>query len=251
VEEQLYKKFYEVETSHWWFVARQRIVHHIIDINLHLAKGSKVLDIGCGTGAILASLSQQYDAYGTDTSLLAIEYCKQRGLRNAFQCTLEAFPRPDLKFDLILLLDVIEHVEDDSGLVKLASRFLNPGGSILFTVPAYQFLWSRHDDINFHKRRYVKSGLRHVLEGAGLKIQLLSYFNTILFPPALLGRLAEKVISSESDGALEIPFPVLNSLLTKTFAFEKNLIGRIPLPFGLSIICLAQQPTPQAVTRRV
>jgi 2-polyprenyl-3-methyl-5-hydroxy-6-metoxy-1,4-benzoquinol methylase len=243
VEEQLYRKFYEVETSHWWFVARQRIVHHIIDTNLHLAKGAKVLDIGCGTGAILASFSQQYDAYGTDTSPLAIEYCKRRGLNNAFQCTLETFPHPALKFDLILLLDVIEHVDDDLGLVSLASHFLTPGGTICITVPAYQFLWSRHDDINFHKRRYVKSGLRRVLESAGLTIDLLSYFNTILFPPALVGRFAEKVIPPKTNGALEIPAPIVNSLLTETFEFEKHFIGRIPIPFGLSIISLAHRPT--------
>jgi SAM-dependent methyltransferase len=239
VEEQLYRKFYEVETSHWWFIARQRIVEHIIENNIRLAKGSRVLDVGCGTGAVLASLSQHYDAYGTDTSSLAIEFCKRRNLDKVFQCTLDAFPYPDLKFDLVLFLDVIEHIDDDKGIIRLASRFLNPGGSILVTVPAYQFLWTRHDDINLHKRRYVKSRLRRVLEEAGLKLQLLSYFNTILFPVALVGRLGEKMFPPKSDKTLEIPSHILNSVLTETFSFEQNLIGHIPMPFGLSIVGLA------------
>ncbi len=243
MEEQLYHKFYEVETNHWWFVARQRIVHHIIENKIHLAKGSRVLDVGCGTGAVLASLSQQYDAYGTDTSPLAIEFCKRRNLDKVFQCTLDAFPYPDLKFDLILLLDVIEHIDDDKGIIRLASRFLNPGGSVLVTVPAYQFLWTRHDEINFHKRRYVKSGLRRVLEEAGLKLRLLSYFNTILFPVALVGRLGEKMFPPKIDQTLKIPSQILNSLLTETFSLEQNLIGHIPMPFGLSIVGLATKST--------
>jgi SAM-dependent methyltransferase len=241
MEEQLYRKFYEVETSHWWFVARQRIIQEIIEKETGIAPGSRILDVGCGTGAMLSSLSKRYDAYGTDTSPLAIEFCRQRKLQNVFQCTIEAFPFPDMKFDLVLLLDVIEHVDDDIGIVKAASGYLKQGGHILVTVPAYEFLWSRHDDINFHKRRYVKAGLRRVFERAGLKIQLLSYYNTILFPGALIGRLGERVFPPKGDRTLEIPSPSLNSLLTQTFAFEKNLVGRFPMPFGLSIIGLATQ----------
>jgi SAM-dependent methyltransferase len=241
VEEHLYRKFYEVETNHWWFVARQRILLDTIARRIGLTPGSKVLDVGCGTGAMLASLAQQYDAYGTDTSPLAIEFCRQRNLEHAFHCTLDTFPFPDMKFDLVLLLDVIEHVDDDAGLVVQAARYLKQGGHLLITVPAYQFLWSRHDVVNYHKRRYTRTRLRKVVGNADVNIKTVSYFNTLLFPAALVGRLTQKVLGSDTDRTLDIPSPPINSILTKIFAFERNLVGRIPLPFGLSILALAEK----------
>lgn len=239
MEEHLYRTFYEVETRHWWFVARQMIIEHLVHRDIQLTKGSRVLDVGCGTGAILASFSKDYECYGTDTSPLAIEFCRKRNLKEVYQCTLENFPHADLKFDLILMLDVIEHIGDDRGILRQASRLLKPGGHILITVPAYQFLWSKHDDVNFHKRRYVKSGLRQVFEETGMKIQLLSYYNTILFPLALISRFAQKILPTQIDKTLEIPPPFFNSLLTRTFSLERYLIGQLSLPFGLSLVGIA------------
>ena len=238
MEEQLYRTFYEVEQKHWWFVARQRIVEDLIRRRIGLAPGSSVLDVGCGTGAILAMLSKQFEAYGTDTSPLAIELCGKRGLKNAFQCTLESFPRPDLRFNLITLLDVIEHIDDDLAVLQQAHGYLKSGGSVLVTVPAYQWLWSRHDDLNHHKRRYTKAGLAEVLDRAGLKPILLSYYNTLLFPAALVGRIVQKASGSANDTTLAIPPTLLNTLLTSVFSFERHLLDRTPLPFGLSIVAL-------------
>ncbi|HEY6951605.1 MAG TPA: class I SAM-dependent methyltransferase [Bacteroidota bacterium] len=241
MEDELYRKFYEVETRHWWFVARQRIIEDLIVRKAGIERGSRVLDIGCGTGAVLASFSQRYEAYGTDTSPLAIEFCRKRGLQNAYEGTLSSLPHPELKFDLVLLLDVIEHIDDDVAMLKDASNVLKPGGLALITVPAYQFLWSRHDTLNFHKRRYVKSQLRQVVEQAGLKIEFATYFNTFLFPLALVGRLFEKLFQGTTDRTLDLPPKPVNALLTATFSFEKNFIGNIPLPFGLSIIAMARK----------
>ncbi len=241
MEEQLYRKFFEVETSHWWFVARQEIVHHIVRTQTSLTHGANVLDVGCGTGAVLASFSKDFNAFGTDTSPLAIEYCKQRRIEKAFVCSLDTFPFPNLRFDLILLLDVIEHIDDDQGIVNQAARLLKPGGYLLITVPAYEFLWSHHDEINLHKRRYVKKRLGNVVEQAGLSLSLLSYFNTFLFPLALLGRLSENLLGSTKDRTLDIPPSFVNSLLGYIFSMEKFLLGRVPLPFGLSIVALAKK----------
>lgn len=240
MEEQLYRTFYEVEQKHWWFVARQRIVEDLIRRRIGLAPGSSVLDVGCGTGAILAMLSKQFEAYGTDTSPLAIELCGKRGLKNSFQCTLESFPHPDLRFNLITLLDVIEHIDDDLTVLQQARDYLKPGGSVLLTVPAYQWLWSRHDDLNHHKRRYTKAGFAEVLDRAGLKPTLLSYYNTLLFPAALVGRIVQKASGSTNDTTLTIPPSLLNSLLTTLFSFERHLLDMAPLPFGLSLIAIAK-----------
>ncbi|TAK37407.1 MAG: class I SAM-dependent methyltransferase [Lysobacteraceae bacterium] len=240
MEEQLYRTFYEIEQKHWWFVARQRIVEDLIRRRIGLAPGSQVLDVGCGTGAILSMLSKQFEAYGTDTSPLAIELCGKRGLKNAFQCTLESFPRPDLRFNLITLLDVIEHIDDDLAVLQQARGYLKDGGSVLITVPAYQWLWSRHDDLNHHKRRYTKAGLAGVLDRAGLQPAFLSYYNTLLFPAALAGRMIQKAGGSTSDTTLTIPPSPLNALLTSVFSSERHLLGMSPLPFGLSLVAIAK-----------
>ncbi len=220
--------------------ARQRIVEDLIRRRIGLAPGSSVLDVGCGTGAILAMLSKQFEAYGTDTSPLAVELCGKRGLKNVHCCTLDTFPRPDLRFDLITLLDVIEHIDDDLTVLQQARNFLKPGGVILVTVPAYQWLWSRHDDVNHHKRRYTKRHLAGVLNRAGLAPALLSYYNTLLFPAAVAGRLVQKMSGSATDTTLTIPPSLLNSLLTTLFSFERHLLDMVPLPFGLSLIAIAK-----------
>jgi len=241
VEEQLYRKFYEIETTHWWFSARQKIVLDIIQNRLALPRGAKVLDVGCGTGAILAEFARQFDAYGTDTSSLAIEFCRKRGIANAFHCTLETFPLPDLRFDLITLLDVIEHVDGDVDILKQALGHITRDGHILVTVPAYEFLWSQHDDLNHHKRRYVKSQLTHVLRESGFTVEMCSYYNTILFPTALLKRMSERFIKANEDTALDLPSSIVNSALKTVFGFERFLLRQFSLPFGLSIIALARK----------
>jgi len=242
MEDELYRKFYEVETLHWWFSARQKIVMDVIEHQLSLSRGATVLDIGCGTGAILAEFSKQYRAYGTDTSALAIKFCHQRGLSNALCCTLDTFPHPELKFDLVTMLDVIEHIDDDAATLQQAARFINPGGHLLVTVPAYQFLWSHHDALNHHKRRYTRSGLRKVLEKSGFAVEMISYYNTLLFPTALLERLVEKFVKMGSDTTLTVPVEPLNLVFRSIFSAERFCLRKIAFPFGLSVIALARRP---------
>ena len=241
MEEELYRKFYEVETKHWWFSARKDIVMDVIKRRIGLPRGAKVLDFGCGTGAILTELSKEYQAYGTDTSALAIEFCHQRGLANSFCCTLETFPHPEMKFDLVTMLDVIEHIDDDSATLRQALRFIRPGGHLLVTVPAYQFLWSNHDELNHHKRRYTRSGLKKVMEQNGFTVEMLSYYNTFMFPTALLERIVEKFAKVGSDTTLKIPFHPLNQLLRLVFGWERFFLRNITFPFGLSVIALGRR----------
>lgn len=241
LEEQLYRQFYEIETTHWWFSARQKIVLDIIQNRLSLTHKAKVLDVGCGTGAILAEFTRQYEAYGTDTSPLAIEYCHKRGIENAFHCTLDTFPLSDLRFDLITLLDVIEHVDDDVEILKQACGRIRQNGHALVTVPAYEFLWSRHDDVNHHKRRYVKSQLIHVLRKSGFTVEMCSYYNTILFPSALVKRMSERYIKTNEDTTLNLPSPIVNNSLQSIFGFERFLLRQFSFPFGLSLVAVARK----------
>ncbi len=241
MEEQLYRKFFEVETTHWWFTARQKIVSDVLEHSITLSSGAKVLDVGCGTGAILAMFQKKFEAYGTDTSELAIEFCRKRGLANSFCCTLDTFPHPELRFDLITFLDVIEHIDDDIRVLRQAYGLTKPDGHILVTVPAYQFLWSKHDDLNHHKRRYGKSQLKIALETSGFTVEKLSYYNSLLFPTALITRVAERFMKPKTDTTLDLPPRFINSPLESIFGFERFLLRKISLPFGLSLIALAKK----------
>jgi len=243
MEEVFYRTVYEIEKTHWWCVARQRIVEDVIDRGIKLPPRARVLDVGCGSGAVLEALSERFEAYGTDTSRLAIDLSHQRGLTNAFCCTLEMFPHPEFRFDLITLLDVIEHVDDDRGVLKEAHRYLKPGGWALVTVPAYEFLWGPHDVVNHHKRRYARPGLRRVLEATGFEVRRLSYFNTILFPAALVAWAAERLLGVGADPRPSVPPAPLNTLLTAVFSSEKYLLRGLALPYGLSILALARRPS--------
>ncbi len=233
MDEQLYRTFFAIEKVHWWFAARMVIVQDLIRRHLAIPPGSAVLDVGCGTGAILEMLSQTYDAYGTDSSALAIEYCRTRGLTQVVQSNLGPGAFPGKKFDLITFLDVIEHLDDDREILLQAGKSLTPNGRILVTVPAYPWLWSHHDEVNHHRRRYQKATLRNVLADAGFQVQRISFFNTLLFPAALLQRLTAR--TGRNDSALDVPPPLLNAALRQVFASERLLLRFANFPFGLSL----------------
>jgi SAM-dependent methyltransferase len=244
LEEWLYHKFFEVEKKHWWFVGRQEIVQSMAAARAQLPKNPRVLDVGCGTGAILEAFSRSSDAWGLDSSSTAIELCARRGLRNTWTGLLKDFPKEHGQFDLILLLDVIEHISDDVQVLKESRERLSPGGKLLITVPAFQWLWSSHDVANHHQRRYSKSLLKSRLAEAGLRPQFISYYNTLLFPLALISRLIEAVSTREKDPSkmdpgLKMPPALVNSLLAQVFSSERAWLRFGTFPFGLSLLAIA------------
>jgi SAM-dependent methyltransferase len=144
-------------------------------------------------------------------------------------------------YDLIALLDVLEHVPDDLGSLKAIRGLLKPGGALILTVPANKWMWSAHDVAHHHFRRYTKTELARLFRQAGYDIQLHSYFNTLLFPAVAAARLFGKLRKSETaDDAM--PGKRVNSLLNKIFGFEAGLIGRMPMPFGVSLIAIVRRP---------
>jgi len=241
MEERLYEEFFEVEDRHWWFVARRSIIGAWIRKTLKLAPGAAILDVGCGTGGILADLSDTYETCGTDTSARAVELAQRRGITDVHCCTLDTFPFPNRRFDLITLLDVVEHVEDDVGLLSTACEMLREGGTILVTVPAYQFLWSHHDEVNHHKRRYTLGALRQTIHQAGFRLDRGTYFNTILFLPALVQRFMSKLSSGHRDTLLGVPPSPLNTMLKSVFSSEQYILPHVSLPFGLSVLAAARK----------
>jgi SAM-dependent methyltransferase len=240
MEVQVYRQLYEVENEHWWFAARKEILLRYLDSRLPLPGEARLLDVGCGTGAILESFSRRYQAFGTDMAPQAIEFCRERGLTRLHLGTLETYP-PSEPFDLITMLDMVEHVEDDEALLQAGRRLLGEGGHILIAVPAFPSLWSKHDEILHHKRRDTRRGLRTLVERAGFTVEHLTFFNMFLFPVALMKRVAARLSGSEKANDLDIPPPPLNAALRGVFRIERRLLPHASLPFGLSLLCLARK----------
>ena len=241
MEEFLYPHFYKIENEHWWFAARQRILWQFMEKKLRLPAGTKLLDVGCGTGAILDMLSKKYQTYGQDVSPQAIEFCAQRGLNNLFCGTLDQFPKEYGSFDSITTLDVIEHIDDDLTVLKRMHTLLNDRGSVLITVPAFPALWGTHDVVTHHKRRYVKRTLRAVVAKAGFAVEHIAYFNFFLFPVALVRRIFARLTGATEASDLEIPPAFVNRILRVVFESEKYFLPWMGFPFGLSLICIARK----------
>lgn len=232
MEDFLYHRFYKIESKHWWFVARRGIV--LDQISRLIPMDACVLEVGCGTGATLKALSRGYLASGIDSSPIALQYCRKRGRRlDVDNVELAAVAKG---WELVLMLDVLEHLDDDVEMVRQAREVLVPLGKILVTVPAYQWLWGPHDIVNHHRRRYTRKQLRRVLMEAGFLVDKISYFNSILFP---LG-LAQRLIAPNADG-LKIPLRPINKILRFIFEFEKYILRWSSLPWGLSILAVGHR----------
>ncbi|HEX8839496.1 MAG TPA: methyltransferase domain-containing protein, partial [Sphingomicrobium sp.] len=144
----------------------------------------------------------------------------------------------DKHYDLIGAFDVIEHIDDDAAAIASIATKLKPGGRFIMTVPAHQWMWTAHDVANHHKRRYSKRGLRKLIEGSTLKLERVGYFNSLLFPLAVAERTASR-LRGKDNGDVKLPPKLLNSALETVFAAERHLVGRLPLPPGLSLFAVA------------
>ncbi len=242
-----YEVVHELEESHWFFVARRRIIARLLDDLLEGQDHPAMLDVGCGTGATVSLLERYGTVTAIDVSVQAIQYCKEQGRSRLCQADGSCLPFADESFDLVTALDLLEHVEDESEGLRELSRVLKSGGRILLSVPAFMFLWSDFDRFSGHYRRYSKRELRRSVEEAGFEVTKLSYFNTILFPVVWGVRVVKRFIgqrgSSGSD--LEMPGKSLNTVLTHLFALESGLIAHGDLPFGVSLLCIARKRRPE------
>jgi 2-polyprenyl-3-methyl-5-hydroxy-6-metoxy-1,4-benzoquinol methylase len=240
MDESVYHLHYQREESHWWFAARSTILREIIRRFGNVSPGDTILDIGCGTGALMKALSSTYNMVGIDMSPLAVQYSRQRGL-NALEMRVQDFPRDKYNVRAALLLDVIEHIDEDIEVLKNAAEIVRPDGRVIVTVPAYMWMWSAHDVLNHHKRRYTATTLRHALESAGLEVVKLTYYNTLLFPLAAIKKFLDRGKSIESASkSLEQPSSVINTLFRMIFAAERHVIQSMRMPFGVSILAIAR-----------
>lgn len=242
MERVVFERMAELDQDHWWFLARRRILETLIAREVRPPKKARILEIGCGTGHNLPMLSRfgRVQACELDDSARALA-AKRFGRK------IEAAKLPDLSvfeadsYDLIALLDVLEHVPDDRSALESILTRLKPGGALLLTVPANKWMWSAHDVAHHHYRRYSKSALARLVRETGFEPQLLTYFNTLLFPLVAAARIVGKITCKESaDDSL--PSAPINAALNAIFGLEAGLIGRVPMPFGISLVAVLRKP---------
>jgi SAM-dependent methyltransferase len=239
MERIVYEQMAELDQRHWWYRARREVLAALIRREAQPPANARVLEIGCGTGHNLAMLGEfgSVDALELDDEARAV--AEQRLGKSVMSAPLpELAGVPERHYDLIGAFDVIEHIDDDqAALASIAAR-LKPGGKLVVTVPAHQWMWSAHDVVNHHKRRYSKRALRALVQGSSLKLERSGYFNSLLFPLAVAERLLSK-LRGKDDADLSLPPRLLNAALERVFALERHLVARLPLPPGLSLFAVA------------
>ena len=239
MDRSVYDNMAKLDEKHWWYVARRDILDRLIRRRISLPKDARILEIGCGTGHNLAMLGQfgRVDALELDDEARAL--AEKRLGRKVMSAPLpELAGVPKARYDLIGAFDVIEHIDDDAAALASIAERLKPGGKLVMTVPAHQWMWSAHDVANHHKRRYSKRALKQLIESSPLKLDRVGYFNSLLFPLAVAERLASK-LRGKQDADLSLPPKPLNAALEYAFAAERHLIARLPLTPGLSLFAVA------------
>ena len=244
-------KYHQLEEQHWWFASRRDAVYDLIT-SLNLPKTAAILEIGCSGGPLMQRLraAGYLDLTGIDVSEPAIELAQARGVPNVSVMDGAALTFEDARFDLVIASDVLEHIEDEDRALREWTRVLKPGGQLLVFVPAHSYLWSEHDVVNHHFRRYSRQGLVSALEHAGLRSLRSSFWNTAMYFPTAALRLGRRLLSGPvspvkkpgATGDLHHFAGPANSLLLQWVKVENRLLRHFNLPLGVSVFALAQKP---------
>ena len=235
-----YVKMKEVEKTHWWFCGRRKIVRDLI--LKYSYKSEKILEVGSGTGGNLQMLAKFGNVKSFEMNNKALELSKQnlnKKIIVKYGSCPDEIPYLNEKFDIICLLDVLEHIEDHKTTLNILKKMMSRDGIMILTVPAYKWLWSKHDELNHHFRRYTKKELNKLFDDKYLILKS-SYFNFFLFPIALLSRLIDKIRKRSSQNFLNLPNLFINKILFKIFKYESKLLRIFNLPFGLSILIVVK-----------
>ena len=231
------------EEHHWWFVGRRAVIDALLD-RLPLVAETEVLEAGCGTGGNLYMLARRGRVSAFEPSVVARDLARQK----AQHATVVDGELPDRlpfesgSFDLVVALDVLEHIELDQDALMSLALLVKPGGYVLITVPAHPILWGAHDRRLHHIRRYRRERLRNLCLATGCELRLLTAFNTILSPLAVTLRLLERVGPISFGNQERMPPGPVNRLLGRLFAFEGRILRRTSLPFGVSYAAVLRRP---------
>jgi 2-polyprenyl-3-methyl-5-hydroxy-6-metoxy-1,4-benzoquinol methylase len=239
-------RYHKVEAEHWWFVGRRDLLSSLLR-DADPDPLSRILDVGCAGGATLRRL--RADGYtqvvGIDLSPEAIARCRDSGLQDTYEMDAQKPAFPDGSFDVILASDILEHVPDERAALQAWFRLLRPRGTLIALVPAFMALWSPHDEANHHHRRYRLAELRRCLEASGFETRRASYWNFLLFVPAALVRIIQRMMpgATADHVDLRVPPSFANALLASLLRGENRLLrAGLSWPFGLSALVVARRP---------
>jgi SAM-dependent methyltransferase len=244
-------KYHQLEEQHWWFASRRDAVYDLIK-SLNLPLSAAILEIGCSGGPLMQRLfaAGHTDVTGIDVSAPAIELAKARGVPHVSVMDGAALEFTDARFDVVIASDVLEHIEDEGKALREWARVLKPGGQLMVFVPAHAYLWSEHDVVNHHFRRYSRQNLVDALTRAGLQTQRSSFWNAALYLPTAILRLGRRLLHGPASpeikpgatGDLHHFAGPVNSLLLQWIKAENRILRRVDLPLGMSVFALAQKP---------
>jgi len=242
MENEYESKYHKIENDYWWFIARRDIIYKLLQ-NLNISKNSEILEIGCSGGVLLEFLRQNgfQNLSGLDISKKAIDLCKRRNLKNTF--VMDALkPNLNKTYDVIIALDVLEHLEDDSQALSEWNKLLKVNGKLLVFVPAFNFLWSSHDVVNKHYRRYSKKQLTTLLSESNFKIIRASYWNLTLFYPISIYRIFSRIFNSKQkkDQMFDVSY-LTNKILLILVRFENKILEKINFPVGVSFFVIVEK----------
>jgi len=227
-----------MEEWNWWFVSRRKTILSLLN---NTDKNSKILDIGCAGGPLLNDLKNAgyTNASGADFSAEAVAKCATRGLK-AYEMDAHNLEFATDNFDVLIASDSLEHLEFDEKALANWYSVLKPGGRIIVFVPAYKFLWSEQDTVNFHFRRYTRTNLVKKMKAAGFEVKRKGYWNFgVFFPTAvfrILQGLKNKISpSKEAKDQLSGFSPTANKILISWMNFETKIFKAMPFPCGVSV----------------
>ena len=245
------------EDKHWWFAGRTWSLLNMVDRLVEPDGSQQVLDIGCGAGNMFHHLARYGPVVGLDNNPKPLAIARERGY-DVREGSAEEMPFDDASFQLVSLLDTVEHCDDDMAVLRDCYRVCAPGGHLVVTVPAFMWLWSNNDVLNDHKRRYTARELRDKLRKVGFRARRMTYNNFLVFPLAagllLLRRGTEQSPELGSphfdDESYQVEMepapPLINSILSGVTWTESQILRWLSLPVGTSIICIAQKPPESA-----
>jgi SAM-dependent methyltransferase len=231
---------HRVEDRHWWYRGRRRVLDGVIE-RLRLPARARILDAGCGSGRNMVELARHGQVTGIELSPTSLALARERHVGEAVEGSITELPFPADSFDLAVCLDVIEHLADDRSALRELRRVVTPGGVLVVTVPAYQWLWSQHDEINHHHRRYNRTMLLAAASDAGWQHTRTTHFNSLLLPVAIALRALDRVHASTTESSLDlwVPPAPLNWLLQQPLNLEAAAVARGgSIPVGLSLMAV-------------
>lgn len=239
------EKMAHLEDRYWWFVGRRFIVRSLISRFWKPQSSNPViLDLGCGTGGSFSLLKNWGRVVGLDASFFALKFSRSRSVKELVLGDAQILPFADNKFELVAILDVLEHLDDDLLSLREIWRVLKPKGAVVFTVPAFMSLWSVHDIALEHRRRYLYGEIQDKLVAAGFEIKKLSYAICPLMPAVFVFRKIQNFLMRNKEPAtalIELPEP-MNRALISLLKFEAEIIPFFNLPFGVSLVGIGEKP---------